>query len=157
MKKFLFFLLAILVLVPSCKPKLEEEVVSSWPDGSPQKVNFYEVKGEERIKVKEIRYHLNGAMEMEGGYVNGKKEGHWLAWFDNGQKQSEGYYENDLRNGKSVVWKRDGMKYYEGYYSKGKLHGTWVFYDTDGSRSKEVLFEHDEKIREMDFKNPQQE
>jgi len=146
------FVLILVMTTVACEPKLEEEIVSSWPDGKPQKVNFYQTNGEVREKVMEIRYHQNGQKEMEGGFVNGKKEGLWTAWFENGQKQSEGYYENDLRHGKSTVWKQNGLKYYEGQYAHGKLHGTWTFYDTDGSKNKEVIFEHDEKVREMDFK-----
>ena len=51
-----------------------------------------------------------------------------------------------------MVWRENGYKYYEGTYSLGKLHGTWITYDTDGSRLKEVLYEHDKKVKEIDFR-----
>lgn len=148
-----WLVIPVLLWISACGPKLEEEVISSWPDGQPQKIQYYEVSGDSRTLVKETKFHENGQKEMEGGFVNGKKQGLWTAWFDNGQKQSEGFYENDLRNGKATVWRDNGFVYYEGYYSMGKLHGTWTFYDIDGSRNKQVLFEHDQKIEEIDLKN----
>jgi len=142
-------ILGTLLALTSCRQHLEKEVVSTWPDGKPLKVQYYKKEGAKRTKVKEIRYYQNGQKEMEGEYADGKKTGLWTAWFESGLKQSEGHYENGLRNGKSVVWRRNGFKFYEGSYSKGKLHGTWIFYDTTGGRDKEVYFEHGEKIREV--------
>lgn len=151
-KRLLPLLTIVLVWTTGCGPNLEEIVVDTWPDGSPQKVEYYEKSGKKSHKVKEVLYHENGRKEMEGGFVDGKKEGMWVAWFEDGAKQSEGFYQNDLRHGKSLVWRNDGMKYYEGFYSMGKLHGKWIFYDTDGTPNKEVHFEHDQKIREIDYK-----
>ncbi len=130
---------------------MQQEVTETWPDGQPRKILFYEVTGDKKDKVKEIRYFQGGKKEMEGNYKNGKKEGTWVFWFENGRKQSENNFTNDLRNGKSVVWRENGKKYYEGTFSMGKLHGTWYLYDTTGNRTKEVFYEHDTKIREIEY------
>lgn len=140
------------MVLAGCKEKLLQETSEAWPDGTPQKVSFYRVTGDRKDKVKEIRYYQSGKKEMEGEFAGGKKDGAWTSWFETGKKQSEGFFKNDLRNGKAVVWRENGYKYYEGTYSMGKLHGTWITYDTDGSRLKEVLYEHDKKIKEIDFK-----
>ena len=140
-------------LISSCSEQLVQEVTATWPDGSPQKVAYFSETGGNRLKVKEVRYYQGGKKEMEGAYKGDKKEGLWITWFENGRKQSEGFFKNDLRDGKAVVWRENGFKYYEGTYSMGKLHGSWVLYDTDGSRLKEILYEHDRKIKEIDFKS----
>jgi antitoxin component YwqK of YwqJK toxin-antitoxin module len=150
-------ILVILALFPAfwltgCKEKLVQEVTATWPDGSPQKVTFYSVAGEKKHKVKEIKYYQGGKKELEGEYNGEKKDGAWTTWFENGRKQSEGFFKNDLRDGKAVVWRENGFKYYEGTYSMGKLHGTWILYDTDGSHLKEILYEHDKKVKEIDYK-----
>ncbi len=135
----------------ACKEKLKQEVTATWPDGSPQKVVFYRESGKTPVKVKEIKYYQGGKKEMEGEYKGEKKDGAWTSWFQNGRKQSEGFFKNDQRDGKATVWRENGFKFYEGTYSMGKLHGMWIMYDTDGSRLKEILYEHDKKIREIDF------
>jgi len=153
MRKFLALVPFIAVMfLTGCEEKLTQEVTATWPDGSPQKVSFFTVTGDKKQKVKEVKYYQGGKKEMEGEYKGEKKDGAWTTWFDNGRKQSEGFFKNDLRDGKAVVWRENGFKYYEGTYSMGKLHGTWILYDTDGSRLKEILYEHDKKVREMDFK-----
>jgi len=151
--KFNPIALALLILIlPGCRAKTSQEITATWPDGSPQKVTFFEGQGENRIKVKEIRYFQKGQKEMEGEFRGDKREGHWITWFENGRKQSEGFFRNDVRDGKAVVWRDNGFKFYEGNYSSGKLHGIWIMYDTDGSRLKEVLYENGKKIREMDYR-----
>lgn len=136
----------------SCGEKLEQEVELTWPDGSPQKVLYYDrIKGE-REKVREERFYENGNKEMVGGYKGIKKEGEWIYWFQDGRKWSQAFYENDIKEGKATVWRENGNKNYEGNYLTGKPHGTWIFYDIDGSRLKEVLFEYGEKINELAFK-----
>jgi antitoxin component YwqK of YwqJK toxin-antitoxin module len=155
MKKFLLIILAFILVLGGCREKLEREITTKWPDGSPQKVSFYRMNGDKKDKVKEIRYFQSGKKEMEGEFAGGKKDGAWFSWFENGKQQSEGFFKNDMRNGKAVVWRENGFKYYEGTYSLGKLHGTWITYDTDGSRLKETLYEYDRKVNEIDYKqNP---
>jgi len=152
MKPALQIILAFILILAGCKEKLLQETTITWPDGSPQKVSFYRIKGDKKDKVKEIHYYQSGKKEMEGEFAGGKKDGAWSSWFENGKKQSEGFFKNDMRNGKAVVWRENGFKYYEGTYSLGKLHGTWITYDTDGSRLKETLYEYDRKVKEIEFK-----
>lgn len=144
--------IGIFSLILGCSEQLEKEIESSWPDGSPQKLIFYDNQKGERIKVREERFYENGNKEMTGGYQGIKKEGEWMYWFKDGRKWSKANYKNDLKEGDAVVWRENGNKNYEGAYATGKPHGTWVFYDADGSRMKEVLFEYGEKVDEISFK-----
>lgn len=150
---FRWLIVAILPLIfGSCSGKLEEEVISYWPDGKMQKVYFYERQGDLREKVLEERYYENGRKEMHGEFKDGKRHGEWTYWFQDGRKWTESRYENDLRIGKAIIWRESGYKNYEGSYSNGKPHGTWTFYDVDGSRNKDVIFEHGQKISEFEYK-----
>ena len=142
----------ILIGSAACSNNLEKEVESSWPDGSPQKVVYYEITGGEKKKVREERFYENGTQEMVGGFNGSIKEGEWIYWYEDGRKWSMANYQNDIKEGKTTVWRENGNKIYEGAYATGKPHGTWVFYDTDGSRIKEVLFEYGEKVNEVIFK-----
>lgn len=147
-----FIVLGIILVLFSCKGKLEKEIESTWPDGTPQKVVYFEkVKGETE-KVREERFYENGNKEMVGGFKGIKKEGEWIYWFQDGRKWSQATYVNDIKEGKATVWREDGNKNYEGSYATGKPHGAWIFYDKDGSRLKEVLFEYGEKVNEIAFK-----
>ncbi len=142
----------VLLLATSCQGKIEEEIISNWPNGEVQKAYSYSLRGEIRDKVLEERFYENGVKEMHGEFANGDRHGKWTYWFQDGRKWTESLYENDLRVGPTIVWKESGFKNYEGSYSKGKPHGTWTFYDIDGSRLKDVLFEHGEKINEIVYK-----
>ncbi len=148
----IFIVLGIVSVAISCSEKLEEEVESAWPDGTPQKVVFYEIQKAERVKVKEERFYENGEQEMVGEYQGIKKDGDWMYWFPDGKKWSQASYSNDLKEGKAIVWRENGNKNYEGGYATGKPHGSWIFYDADGSRLKEVLFEYGKKVNEIAFK-----
>ena len=156
MKKAFPLLLVLVLILAGCKEKLLKEVVETWPDGSQKKVALYRVAGDKKEKVKEVLYYESGKKQMEGEFLNGRKDGAWTSWFENGMKQSEGFFKNDMRNGKATVWRENGFKFYEGTYSLGKLHGTWITYDTDGSRYKETLYEYDRKVNEIDYKMKQE-
>lgn len=148
----LFIVLITLGMAASCSKGLEKEIVSSWPDGSAQKVFYYKTAGGVREKVAEDRFYENGQQEMHGEYKNGVQHGHWTYWFENGKIWSEGFFENGMRAGKSVVWRENGFKNYEGNYAQGKPHGTWTFYDIDGTRNKDVMIEHGQPVDEKIYK-----
>jgi len=149
---YVIMLMGFLPVLISCEDKLEKEVVTTWPDGSPQKVYLFEKKGEIRVKVREERFYENGNREMVGEFTNNQKSGEWNYWFEDGRKWSKGSYKNGLRDGEAIVWRSNGFKTYEGSYSAGKPHGSWIFYDVDGSRLKEVRFEYGKKASEIAYK-----
>ena len=144
--------IGILLTAFSCSGKLEKETKTTWPDGSPHEVIYYQDKKGERIKVREERFYESGDKEMIGEFNGIKKEGDWIYWFQDGKKWSQASYSNDMKEGMAIVWREDGNKNYEGAYATGRPHGSWIFYDVDGSRLKEVLFEYGQKVNEISFK-----
>lgn len=144
----LIVLLFIITTLISCKLKLEEEVVKTYPDGQKALVNFYE-KGDSTKAVKrQVKYYQNGKVEVEGDFENGKRSGKWTYYYDTGIKWSEGTFENDLSNGKFTVWYKDGKINYKSEYFDGKPDGKWIFYDEKEKPIKEVVFEKGNKKSE---------
>ena len=79
----------------------------------------------------------SGVVKMKGFYINGRREGEWVSFFENGKKQSEGFFKSGLRDGKALVYFENGQVYYEGYYKDGKEVGKWVFFDMQGKKINE--------------------
>ncbi|MHA2181406.1 MAG: toxin-antitoxin system YwqK family antitoxin, partial [Promethearchaeota archaeon] len=72
----------------------------------------------------------NGEIEVEGIYINNKKDGLWTLYYDGWKEEIS--YSNDLMNG-------DYKKYYgevvvkEGQYSNGLMNGEWIYRYDSGS------------------------
>lgn len=79
----------------------------------------------------------SGVIKMKGFYINGRREGQWISFFENGVKQSEGFFKGGLRDGKALVYFPSGKLYYEGYYKDGYETGKWVFFDEEGKKVNE--------------------
>ena len=109
MKKILFVLLTgiisiILLSMNSCGEKTEKEIVSRYPNGTPQKINHFIWKGNEKVILKEIRFYANGEKELEGEYNEEyKRDGKWTYWYENGIKWSEGTFKNGLSHGDFII------------------------------------------------------
>jgi len=79
----------------------------------------------------------NGEIEVEGIYINNKKDGLWTLYYD-GWKEEISYL-NDVKNG-------DYKKYYgdvvviEGQYSNGLKTGDWKDYNNQSVLTKDYIF-----------------
>lgn len=132
MKLKVFLYVFITCFLVACTTKIVEEVIESYPDGSPKVVRFYKDDGSSRVLFKETLFYSNHQKYMEGEYKNGKRNGKWTSWFENGSKWSEGNYKEGIDNGKHTVYFDNGKKYFEGNYKDGKKTGVWTFWDKDG-------------------------
>ncbi len=129
-----FATLMIIVTACSSAGKIKEEVVKEFNDGKPQQVNFYQVKGDTQILLREKTFYKNGQIRSDGEFSEGKKRtGKWVFWYKDGTKWSEGSFENGLENGLKTSYYPNGIKRFEGMTKNGKRTGMWVFYDEDGS------------------------
>lgn len=84
-----------------------------------------------------VERYDNGAVQIRGFYMNGKRHGQWTSFFANGKVQSEGFFNAGLRDGQALVYHENGKIYYEGYYKNGKETGKWIFYDLNGNKVTE--------------------
>ena len=140
MKKILY--LVTLMILVSCQPKLEKEVSMKYPDGKPQRIDFYAGKGDKRYIAKSVFYYENGQKRLEGHYnADGKKDGKWVYWYENGNKWSEGYFTNGLDDKRRTAWHENGQLHFTGKLDKGKRIGVWKFYDENGKPTKELDYD----------------
>ena len=138
MKKILFVTL-IMALAFGCAPK--KVVESTYENGNPKVVKYYNKKKGELQLDKEIIYYENKTRKMEGTFKEEKREGIWKAWYDNGSLWSEGEYKGGKRNGIGIAYHPNGKKYIEGKYLDDIRIGKWTFYDTTGNIIKQVNFD----------------
>jgi antitoxin component YwqK of YwqJK toxin-antitoxin module len=134
--RFLFFALIIFVFT-ACKSKVVQEVIESYPDGSPKVVRFFKEDDKTKVLVKEILYYPNHQKYMEGEYKNDKRDGLWVSWYQNGNKWSEGEFKDGLDEGYRHIFHENGKKQIEGFYTDGKKSGIWKFFDDNGNFVKE--------------------
>ncbi len=137
MRLIQFTLLVMLGLLMSCsrENKVTEE---SYPDGSPKRVCVYLGKGEGREMIRETTYYPNKQMQMDGRYVNGKRDGKWMYWYENGTVWSEGFYLKGKADGKRTTYFENGKIRYEGSYKEDLRVGKWSFFDETGRLLQEV-------------------
>jgi len=133
------FLLFTLFLF-SCQPQIKEKVEETHPDNKPKLINYYqEVNGNDEL-IEQKEFHLNGQLKMSGKFVNEKRDGKWMAYFDNGKPQSQGIFIDGKRTGSAKVYFANGKLRYEGEYKDDKEFGHWKFYNEKGELIKEKDF-----------------
>ncbi len=140
---YLIASLAILFLMvsflPACQQKAEQEedltseIIDIWDNGKPKIVRFFrEDNSGQKILVREKQYYPEGALSMQGDYLNNKRAGTWKSWFEDGTLWSEGSFENGKREGPGIVYHPNGQKHIEGAYAEGKRTGVWRSWDENG-------------------------
>lgn len=148
MKNTLLILLCAVLLLSSCDDNLHEKIISTFPNGTPTKVEFYKLQDNVEILVKHIRFYENGEKREEGHYMNDLKHGEWTYWYENGNIWSKGFFNNGLRDGATNVYYKSGKPQYEGFYSLGETDGKWIFWDSEGIKVKEVYYEKGKLVDE---------
>jgi len=144
MRKILFFI--VLVFLISCGPKLEEKVIQKFPDGKPERVQYFTSADQDGYLAKEVFYYANGQKKVVGEYNKEKKKhGKWVYWREDGKKWSEGYFFEGKDDGLRQTWHENGKKHYEGRYDKGTRVGIWKFYDEGGKMVKEIDYDKEKE------------
>lgn len=149
MNKFQLFFTIIAISFFSCNEDLSEKIVSSYPDGTPSKIEYYKYQGDFEVLVKHIRFYEGGEKKEEGEFKNSLRDGNWTYWYDNGEIWSKGQYTLGERNGETKVYFKSGKPQYFGYYVNGEADGKWTFWDGEGIKVKEVFYENGTKIKEV--------
>ena len=88
------------------------------------------------------RYYTEegGALQSEGDFSNGKKNGEWKFYFASGKVSSLGQYKNDEPDGKWTYYFEDGKISSTGEYVEGKRNGYWNTLSKDGSVKSEITY-----------------
>ena len=123
------FLLIMAFALASCGDGLTEKVISTHKNGQPAKILFFD---KENKCVREVDYHDNGFVYMEGAIKNDLRDGEWISYFKDGKVQSKGFYKDGLRTGKALVYHENGNLWMDGYYCNDHKCGEWIHYDEQG-------------------------
>lgn len=150
--KYFSVLLLISVFLVACGPK--KVVESTYKNGNPNVVRYYDKVNGERQLVKEVVYYENENKKLEGDYANNKRSGHWKAWYEDGKLWSEGEYKDGKRNGPGIVYHENGNKYIESNYSNDEKTGKWRFFDSTGKLIQEVDYDLLKSVRQHQDNTP---
>ena len=132
-------LFLIAMIIAGCGPK--KVVESTYENGNPKVVKYYEKVDGKRQVIKEVIYYENNVRKMEGDYENEARTGRWQVWYNDGNLWSTGEYKAGKRHGPGMVYHRNGKTYIESYYTEDEKTGKWRFFDTTGKVVKEVDFD----------------
>lgn len=86
---------------------------------------------------KYIEYHINGEIELEGQFLNGKKNGDWIEYDSLGIKKSQLKYKNDTLLYRELYI--DGKLLTTEEMKGGIKHGKTTLYYKDGNGIESVM------------------
>jgi hypothetical protein len=134
-----FLLLTLCVFFHSCKsPNASNTAQHPAADSlgfSPPANDPFTKNGEEKDR------YPNGALQMQGNYVNGKRDGNWFSWYNNGKPWSETSFDNGIKNGPTKTWYENGQLRYTGQYKNDQKTGIWNFYEESGKQVKQIDYD----------------
>lgn len=82
----------------------------------------------------------DGSLQLEGEFVNGKKNGEWKHYYSSGKISSSGFYENDEASGTWKFFFEDGTVSSTGEFVGGTKNGYWSSFNKDGSMKSEITY-----------------
>lgn len=79
----------------------------------------------------------------KGFYINGRKDGEWIACTVHGNPFRRTNYKNDKMVGKIVAWYKDSViEVFNGQYDNNNLRcGTWHWFYDNGSRRQTEIYD----------------
>lgn len=102
-----------------------------------------------KIKVKtHIWYFENGEKEIEGHFVNNKRQGVWVYWYESGDTKKQGNFDDGFRSGEWVWWHDDGTLESKASYDKGEIQKERLWYYASGDVFREGHYTDGEKSGE---------
>ena len=138
MKK-ITYLFSFLLFI-GCQNKVIEKVEETFPNEAKKVVFFYEVNDKKKVLIREKHFYPNGKLKMEGAILNGKRNGKWIAYFEDEKTQSIGFFENGFRKDEVEVYYPNGNVMYKGFFKKDKKVGLWKFYTKSGKLASEKKY-----------------
>ena len=117
--------------------------VMEWnSDKTPKVVYYYKVDTTGNItgeKIREVHYFSGKKKYIEGNVKNNLRDGLWRSYFIDGKVNSEGFYVQGKEHGVYKVYRENGKPLYIGHYNMGICDGEWRFYDSNGLLEKKIM------------------
>lgn len=104
------------------------------------------------FKIEKQYYSGSGKIYIEGELKNEKREGKWLAWYENGILWSMGYYKDGKKEGPNEAYYTNGNLRYSKFYKNDKSEGLAKFFNPHGELIAEIEFKNDSIINRIDYK-----
>ena len=73
-----------------------------------------------------VQWYDNGQVEVQGEYYRGKKHGEWSLWYNNGKAKEQGTFSFGKVDSLYKYWFDNGHLKEEQRYKKGSAHGRWT-------------------------------
>jgi antitoxin component YwqK of YwqJK toxin-antitoxin module len=137
MKK-LVFLFSVVVLFIACTNTVKKHVTEVHDNGAPKLISYYHYADNDSILVRDEWYYEDSTLRMEGNYLDGQKNGTWVAYYPDGTPWSIGDFKDGLSHGSRTVYHENGEIYYTGQYTNDKRSGHWEFFNNKGEKVKEI-------------------
>lgn len=140
MYKHLLITAFVIVTFFSCSENFDKVISSSYPNGTPMKIEYYKQGDSAGQVVREVRFWENGEKESEINYSNGEKNGESILWYASGKKKSTYLYKDGMKQGAFTEWYENGEICFEGEYSNDTPSGKWKFWSENGELESEKSY-----------------
>jgi antitoxin component YwqK of YwqJK toxin-antitoxin module/TolA-binding protein len=121
---------------------IQGTLIEYYSNGAIYKESFYN-KG---ILEKEKKYYIDGTLNEENNFKNGRLDGPYAIYHPNKQLAQEGQAIDGDYEGLIKTYYRDGQLESEFTYEKGAINGLTKNYDTDGKLHYELTYRKGELI-----------
>jgi antitoxin component YwqK of YwqJK toxin-antitoxin module len=92
-----------------------------------------------------LNYYDNTQLKSKGYFIDGKKNGEWLMWYENGEKKARFEYKNDLLTDTAFGYYENGKLMCIRMFSDGKSEGGFLFWYDNGKLKTEGHFTNNQK------------
>ena len=79
-----------------------------------------------------VAWHKGGSKAFEGNYDQGSRHGEWTQWYADGQLEVQGTYVDDKKEDRWTVWYENGQRLEEGQYARDVRQGVWTRWYENG-------------------------
>jgi hypothetical protein len=98
-----------------------DEVVETWPDGTPKRVFSRDAEG--RYDGPYLEYWKNGELKIRTRYSAGELDGRHETWWENGKRHLDVRYADGLLDGRYQEYDEEGERRVTGAYDDGRKDG----------------------------------
>ena len=85
-----------------------------------------------------VKKYSDGALLSRIAYVDGKKQGLALWWFDTGDSQKRANFKANRLHGQVITWWPNGLKSSESNYESGVLNGVQKRWHSNGQLARKT-------------------
>ena len=115
-----------------------------------ERVKLGEIEERDAITYKIGKYDpYSGIVEETGGkrgykllgrFLDGKRDGKWVQWYDNGQVEVQGEYYRGKKHGEWSLWYNNGKAKEQGTFTFGKIDSLYKYWFDNGHLKEEQRY-----------------